>query len=129
MTTVFLIVSIVLSLALVGQVQPTVIPNFIFACSKWIRPPSVVIGNVQTSGVNITGVGLFLSSPSRILAEMTPGLWLIDQPGCQHLVSILLYWFINASSLPVLLLFSVNNPNYFSVDFQKIEAEVFIRNV
>jgi len=41
----------------------------------------------------------------------------------------LLYWLTNASSLLVLLLFSVNNPNYFSVDFQKIEAEVFTRNV
>lgn len=83
MTTVFLIVSIVLSLALVGQLQPTLIPNIIFACSKWIRPPSVVIGNVQTSGVNVTGVGLFLSSSivSRILAQMTPGYWFIDQHG------------------------------------------------
>ncbi|EDR14379.1 uncharacterized protein LACBIDRAFT_306155 [Laccaria bicolor S238N-H82] len=91
MTAVFLIVSIVLSLALVGQVQPTVIPNFIFACSKWIRPPSVVIGNVQTSGVNVTGgSGLSINLGVNI---------------------------------------SVNNPNYFSVDFQKIEAEVFIRNV
>jgi len=69
MTTVFLIVSIVLSLAL------------------WIRPPSVVIGNVQTSGVNITGgTGLSINLGVNI---------------------------------------SVNNPNYFAVNFQKIEAEIF----
>lgn len=69
MTTVFLIVSIVLSLAL------------------WIRPPSVVIGNVQTSGVNVTGgTGLSINMGVNI---------------------------------------SVNNPNYFSVNFQKIEAEIF----
>jgi LEA14-like dessication related protein len=71
MTTVFLIVSIVLALAL------------------WIRPPSIIIGSVQP----LSGTSISASSGS-----ITVNLG-VD--------------------------ISVINPNYFSVDFTKIEAELF----
>ncbi|PPQ64644.1 hypothetical protein CVT26_002734 [Gymnopilus dilepis] len=73
MTTVFLIVSIVLALAL------------------WIRPPSIYIGNVQTMTENGSAI-----QPSSDGVQVNLG------------VNI-----------------SVSNPNYFSVDFKKIEAQIF----
>ncbi|KAF8911974.1 hypothetical protein CPB84DRAFT_1760926 [Gymnopilus junonius] len=73
MTAVFLIVSIVLALAL------------------WIRPPSIYIGNVQTTVEN----GSAIQQTSN---------------GIQVNLGVNI---------------SVSNPNYFSVDFKKIEAEIF----
>jgi len=74
MTTVFLIVSIVLALAL------------------WVRPPSITIGSVQT----MTG------TTGSVVQTTTDGLTV---------------------NLGVNI--SVINPNYFSVDFKKINAEIF----
>jgi len=73
MTTVFLIVSIVLSLAL------------------WIRPPSIYVGNVQTMAENGTAI-----------QSLSDGIQI---------------------NLGVNI--SVSNPNYFSVDMKKIEAQIF----
>ncbi|KAF8969820.1 hypothetical protein BDZ97DRAFT_1914948 [Flammula alnicola] len=73
MTTVFLIVSIVLALAL------------------WIRPPSISIGGVQTMTVNGTTI-----------QQVTDGIQV---------------------NLGVNI--SVQNPNYFTVDFKKIDAQIF----
>ncbi|CAA7271537.1 unnamed protein product [Cyclocybe aegerita] len=73
LTTLFLIISIVLSLAL------------------WIRPPSIKIGEVETMTTN--------GSP---IQQITNGIQI------DFGVDI-----------------SVNNPNYFSVDFKKIQAEIF----
>ncbi|KAF8798184.1 hypothetical protein BYT27DRAFT_7124302 [Phlegmacium glaucopus] len=74
MTTVFLLVSIVLALAL------------------WIRPPSITIGSVQTM-LGPTGNAIQTTNDG-ITVNMGVGI-------------------------------SVANPNYFSVDFKKIEAEIF----
>ncbi|KAF8201530.1 hypothetical protein BJ912DRAFT_504579 [Pholiota molesta] len=72
MTTVFLVVSIILSLAL------------------WIRPPSISIGDVQTMTVD-----------GATIQQVPDGLQV---------------------NLGVNI--SVQNPNYFSVDFKKIEADI-----
>jgi len=69
MTTVFLIVSIVLALAL------------------FIRPPSIIIGSAQPlSGISASSSGI---------------------------------------NVPLGVDISVSNPNYFSVDFKKIEVQIF----
>jgi len=73
MTTVFLIVSIVLTLAL------------------FIRPPSIVIGTVEP----LSGSGNSISAT------------------------------IDGISVDLGVDISVANPNYFDVDFQKIEVEIF----
>jgi LEA14-like dessication related protein len=72
MTTVFLILSVVLSLAL------------------WVRPPAVVVGEVQTMQVDGTTI-----------QQMADGIKV---------------------NLGVDI--SVKNPNYFSVDFKKIQANI-----
>jgi len=73
MTTVFLLVSIILALAL------------------WIRPPSIVIGSVQTMSVN-----------GNVVQPTAEGLTVNLGVGI-----------------------SVSNPNYFSVSFKTIDAELF----
>jgi len=73
MTVIFLIVTIILSLAL------------------WIRPPSVSVGKVETETLN--------GSPVQQLSD-----------GIQVDMSVNI---------------SVNNPSYLSVDFTKIQAEIF----
>ncbi|KJA27383.1 hypothetical protein HYPSUDRAFT_931062 [Hypholoma sublateritium FD-334 SS-4] len=72
MTTVFLIVSIVLALAL------------------WVRPPSITIGDVQTMTVD-----------GNTIQQTSTGL-----------------------SVNLGVSISVRNPNYFSVDFKNIEANI-----
>jgi len=73
MTTVFLIVSIVLTLAL------------------FIRPPSIIIGSAKP----LTGSGNGISATN------------------------------SGISIQLGVDISVSNPNYFNVDFQKIEVELF----
>jgi len=73
MTTVFLIVSVVLALAL------------------WVRPPSISIGDVQT-----------LTENGSAIKQLSDG-----------------------KKINLGVNISVSNPNYFSVDFKKIEADIF----
>jgi len=100
--------------------------GFRYNCVQWVRPPSIQIGSVETMAENGSAV-CFLNSVSKAPPTSLLATLQIQQmsDGVKINLGVDISYVLVLIALSILTIpFSVSNPNYFSVDFKKIQAEV-----